>query len=282
MFLTMMQIDEIHKRIQNENIDLKEETGCISAISQDKKNLIVIRKCRMDRNENGSLSHFFPNSEGNGANEITCLIWNQLDSSYSTCSGYPIPDSFVVHNAKFVREELELEDMNGKKISFTFDQISSGMWDISFGDTTMEKIEHIFYHLQDVEIAPPSKQNFPKTTTIKNIGTFKYNPETGEYERKYNDISLSLQASCDKDVMKQIKKVMQNVWDNKELYEQKAKEESALKLLELKNKTWLDENEQPVTKIEFMNRMDLITINTCERLFHLLFVMATYFGGMTL
>ena len=92
----------------------------------------------------------------------------------------------------------------------------------------------------------------PKTVTIKNFGKFTNKEELNLYKLVKEGIEYYFNAE-NKEELKKVK----NIFSNIELTDfiKKAKEYSAHKLLELKNDSWLEEDEKEVTEKEFKERI---------------------------
>ena len=116
----------------------------------------------------------------------------------------------------------------------------------------MEELSGAFRSAPDTVLEEITKEKMPKTVTIKNFGKFTNKEELNLYKLVKEGIEYYFNAE-NKEELKKVK----NIFSNIELTDfiKKAKEYSAYKLLELKNDSWLEEDEKEVTEKEFKERM---------------------------
>ena len=116
----------------------------------------------------------------------------------------------------------------------------------------MEELSGAFRSAPDTVLEEITKEKMPKTVTIKNFGKFTNKEELNLYKLVKEGIEYYFNAE-NKEELKKVKKIFSNI----ELTDfiKKAKEYSAHKLLELKNDSWLEEDEKEVTEKEFKERI---------------------------
>ena len=116
----------------------------------------------------------------------------------------------------------------------------------------MEELSGAFRSAPDTVLEEITKEKMPKTVTIKNFGKFTNNVELNIYKLVKEGIEYYFNAE-NKEELKKVKDIFSNI----ELTDfiKKAKEYSAHKLLELKNDSWLEEDEKEVTEKEFKERI---------------------------
>ena len=157
----------------------------------------------------------------------------------------------IVKEMKFEGDRLSLVDTEGEKIEATLKQFNKALQNI-WRNFTMEELSGAFRSAPDTVLEEITKEKMPKTVTIKNFGKFTNKEELNIYKLVKEGIEYYFNAE-NKEELKKVK----NIFSNIELTDfiKKAKEYSAYKLLELKNDSWLEEDEKEVTEKEFKERI---------------------------
>ena len=255
IFYTMEKLEEIHKEILNENMDILKDFPLLYCLSENKENFVVLRKGRIVKEEN-RIKYFFPNSESNENNGIYCLIWGRKNEENYGIGGTPVPDDFYITEMKFKNDVLSLLNENNEKIEATLKQFNKALQNI-WRNFTMEELSAAFRQAPVTILDEIKKEDMPKTVTIKNFGKFIYNKKLKSYKLFKEEIEYYFSAD-NKEELKKVK----NIFSNTELthFIEKAKDYTADKLLELKNDLWLEEDEKEVTKKDFKDRMKFISL----------------------
>ena len=250
IFYTMEKLQKIHEEILEGNMEILKDFPLPYCLSENKEDFVVLRKGRIVKEEN-RIKYFFPNSESNENDSIYCLIWGRKNEGSYGIGGTPVPDDFSVKEMKFEGDRLSLVDTEGEKIEATLKQFNKALQNI-WRNFTMEELSGAFRSAPDTVLEEITKEKMPKTVTIKNFGKFTNKEELNIYKLVKEGIEYYFNAE-NKEELKKVKKIFSNI----ELTDfiKKAKEYSAYKLLELKNDSWLEEDEKEVTEKEFKERM---------------------------
>ena len=246
----MEKLQKIHEEILEGNMEILKDFPLPYCLSENKEDFVVLRKGRIVKEEN-RIKYFFPNSESNENDSIYCLIWGRKNEGSYGIGGTPVPDDFSVKEMKFEGDRLSLVDTEGEKIEATLKQFNKALQNI-WRNFTMEELSGAFRSVPDTVLEEITKEKMPKTVTIKNFGKFTNKEELNIYKLVKEGIEYYFNAE-NKEELKKVK----NIFSNIELTDfiKKAKEYSAHKLLELKNDSWLEEDEKEVTEKEFKERM---------------------------
>jgi hypothetical protein len=96
------------------------------------------------------------------------------------------------------------------------------------------------------------------------LGTLRYEEEydwyKGQIKVRQSDVSIQLSTDEEGEVASSLKRATNFVGELGN-HAELAKEYAAQKLLELKNETWIDDDEQPLTTEQFQQRMVLESIS---------------------
>ena len=253
MFITMEEVNSVHKKLINKEIDI-ESLDHICAISDTKEDFVLIRNCRIDREENEILSNFFPNQEGIGNNFISCIIWDFDEWT----TAYPIPDSFNVISAKFEGNKLFLESDGGRNICLIKSQLANKLSFIN--EITITELEQRFFECRNIpENKPQKTKKAKKYINISSIGKLFYNADEERFEFQHNNIVFGIEDIATTSKMKEAKIILKQLFENKENYFTLAKKYTAKELLTVKNEIW--SNKLELSEDDFVDRLNLISVN---------------------
>ena len=246
----MEKLQKIHEEILEGNMEILKDFPLPYCLSENKEDFVVLRKGRIVKEEN-RIKYFFPNSESSENDSIYCLIWGRKNEGSYGIGGTPVPDDFSVKEMEFAGDRLSLLSTEGEKIEATLKQFNKALQNI-WKNFTMEELSGAFRSAPDTVLEEITKEKMPKTVTIKNFGKFTNKEELNIYKLVKEGIEYYFNAE-NKEELKKVK----NIFSNIELTDfiKKAKEYSAHKLLELKNDSWLEEDEKEVTEKEFKERI---------------------------
>ncbi|WP_044205615.1 DUF2262 domain-containing protein [Flammeovirga sp. OC4] len=105
----------------------------------------------------------------------------------------------------------------------------------------------------------------PVTYDSSELGTFTLNRNVDWFEKKFrwNENEIDLCLSCKVDEIQELEITAIQICNNAIDWERKLKSKISEELLPLKNESWIDENELPITESDFLSRISLenITIN---------------------
>ncbi len=272
MFLSMREVAGLRKKISHGE-NLPEDFPFLHAISEDKQRLVVIRKCRIDREASGKLSHFFPDSEGTGDNQIACMI---IDSN-GMAFGYPIPDSFEVKSAAFENGALRLESRDGKTVIF------ESFLPFPYEPTSLSELESKFYqgnYFQCDNSSQSTKRDKSRKSYISvlGVGRLLFNSAANQFEIRKNGIDFVVDDLPQED-MKKAKKNLQHAYEDLSATVTMAKSYAAKALLATKNESWLQDNESPLTEKEFSDQMQLESVEVDDEEICLVFKDNDLFWG---
>ena len=272
MFYTWEMISEIHNQLLNGQMEILKDIPFKTALSEDRKDFVALRNCRIKRNKDGTLNHFFPNQDGEGEDTISGLIWScRAEDGTTSISGYPAPDGLDIEQLAFGHDQLEIVCATGEILQVTKLQLTRGLVTMTFGSFTMSELYDAFIKCPDLEVRKGNRRaKLPDVALLASGLELSYNPQKGQYEGCTKEVSLilSAQSKGDLEVAKQRLEDIVLKWDE---YIEAAKEFAARELLGLKNEVWTEEGEEPVTAGDFVKRITLQTISsaqtTCELLF---------------
>ncbi|MBR1735927.1 MAG: DUF2262 domain-containing protein, partial [Firmicutes bacterium] len=91
-----------------------------------------------------------------------------------------------------------------------------------------------------------------------------YNVDKEQFEIQHNNIDLSIDDISSSSKMKQAKKILKQISKSMESYSDMAKKYAAKELLTVKNENWPEENENELSEYEFIERLNLISVNIQE------------------
>ncbi|MCY7007492.1 DUF2262 domain-containing protein [Fusobacterium simiae] len=251
----MEKLEEIHKEILNGNINILKNFPLLYCLSENKEDFVVLRKGRVVKKEN-CIKYFFPNSESNENNGIYCLIWGRKNEGSYGIGGTPVPDNFTIKEMKFENDRLSLLSTKDEKIVATLKQFNKALQKI-WSNFTMDELSAAFRQAPNTVLDEIKKENMPNTITIKDFGRFSYKKEDKAYKLVKEEIEYYFSAE-NKEELKKVKNIFSNIKLTK--FIGKAKEYTVNKLLELKKKLWLEEDEKEVTKKDFKDRMKFTSL----------------------
>lgn len=106
----------------------------------------------------------------------------------------------------------------------------------------------------------------PVTYESSVLGTFNLDRRANWFERKFlwNENEIDLCLSCEIDEIQELENVAIQVCNNPTDWEGKLKSKISEELLQLKNESWLDENESPISESEFLSRIFLENLTIHE------------------
>jgi len=103
----------------------------------------------------------------------------------------------------------------------------------------------------------------PVTYDDDTFGTLTFNRRLGWYSRKINwnkkSVDLNLPVTEPEDIKLSVQ-AAKNLWESRKIWDNRISEYAVKELLELKNDSWLEEDEKEVTAKQFKTRMKLKAI----------------------
>ena len=269
MFISNSDISDLHKKlIKGES--LPENFRFINALSSDKEIFIVVHECRIDRLPDDKFKYFYNDQEPVGNNRILCVVRSVFIFFFYIFNSFPIPDSFSICNAEFKGEKLVLKSTDNKTIEFDMEQ-----WNLTYGFfafpqlcipdeiITNDELEQRFYNLPNVRKIPKKSEVHTKKRSYINvtgIGRMKHIEYSGTFEICKNHVIFAIDAHQSEKALKASKDILKGIYDDLDNFTDKMKAYAVEKLLIIKNYSWLEYEDKPLTAEEFLQRIYLSDI----------------------
>ena len=238
------------------------------SVNENYSELVLVQKKHATISEDGRIKWL--NTAPNNTQSISIAdIYTDLGNSWTSV---PIPNSFSV---KKIENNGNIWSFisNDKSISGTIQQLKVRMRNIVFSlnGSTESELEQAFFSFPDVivEVPKPQKileENPPVYDRV--IGTLHFNEQVQWFETEYKKMPYSFQLFIGVDERKHLIRILPlvvEVISNIHAVDELAKRFAVDNLLELKNSTWLEEDEAALNEDDFATRLTLDTISFDEK-----------------
>lgn len=253
------------------------EIQALHASSSNDAEVILIQPKHAFRQPDGRIRVLNKETEP-GAESLLCAdLYRCFPSGGSSWTHIPIPPSFVPEQLSYEENEdgadgrFVFESTEGRIVKATQRQMGMAFreLDILMTGATEEEIEQAFYAMEQTIVPPPPV----KRTAADNPpmpwsgGTLTFEPEyqwfSGETKIGDRAVTLHLELAERERALKLIP-ALQTVTEELSSLDLTACRYAAEQLLEVKNDSWLDEDEEELTEEEFAQRMTLESLTLDE------------------
>ena len=234
------------------------------SISKNYSEMILVQRKYATTSDDGRIKWL--NSEPNNSHSIYIAdIYTNYGGGWTSV---PLPNSFSIKKIENAGDIWSFVSDN-MIVSGTLKQLQVGMRNIVFSikGSTEREIEQTFFAFPSAT-TPYIK---PKKTLAENppvnnniIGRLTFNEQLQWFETTYETQSYSFQLFIDIDERKSLLKTLPiavEVINNIHKIDKLAKQFAANNLLELKNSTWLEEDETTLNEDNFVKKMALNSIS---------------------
>jgi len=253
------------------------EIPALHASSSDGAEVVLIQPKHSFRRTDGRIRVLNKKTEP-GAESLLCAdLCRCFPSGGSSWTHIPIPPSFVPKQLRYEENEeggdgrFVFESEEGRIVKATQRQMGMAFreLDILMTGATEEEIEQAFYAMEQTVVPPPPvKRTAADNPPIPwNGGTLTFEPEYQWFggETKLGDRAVALNLeSAERERALELVPVLQKATGNLSSLDLEARRYAAQQLLELKNDSWLDEDEEELTEEEFAGRMTLESLTLDE------------------
>ncbi|SCW74009.1 hypothetical protein SAMN04487970_103760 [Paenibacillus tianmuensis] len=237
------------------------------AVTPDYTVLIAVQEKHATQDEDGLVRVLNKAPEAGGGRKQVADIYQCGEESSSWCS-VPIPFRFVVREVCCEDGVFRFISETGEAVAGTPVQINRAMLDVSytFNGVPESDIEQCFRNISATVVPPrPPKKTAADNPPIQDdgLGTLTFYELLQQFETTVwaNDHSFDLVIHIDsREEALALLPAVRGIIARLEAIDSKARAFAADELLELKNDNWLVEDEEPVTKKDFVQRMSIETI----------------------
>ena len=234
------------------------------SISKNYSEMILVQRKYAITSDDGRIKWL--NSEPNNSHSIYIAdIYTNYGGGWTSV---PLPNSFSIKKIENAGDIWSFVSDN-MIVSGTLKQLQVGMRNIVFSikGSTEREIEQTFFAFPSATIPyiKPKKtlaENLPVNNNI--IGRLTFNEQLQWFETTYETQFYSFQLFIDIDERKSLLKTLPiavEVINNIHKIDKLAKQFAANNLLELKNSTWLEEDETTLNEDNFVKKMALSSIS---------------------
>ncbi|WP_051506897.1 DUF2262 domain-containing protein [Saccharibacillus sacchari] len=260
-----------------EAIQKLSEIQALHASSSDDAEVVLIQPKHAFRQPDGRIRVLNKETES-GAESLLCAdLYRCFPSGGSSWTHIPIPPSFVPKRIGYEEDEegedgrFVFESEEGRIVKATQRQMGMAFreLDILMTGATEEEIEQAFYAMEQTVVPPPPvKRTAADNPPIPwNGGTLVFESEYqwfgGETHLEDRAVTLNLE-SAERERALELVPALQKLTEELASLDLAARRYAAEQLLEVKNDSWLDENEEELTEDDFAGRMTLESLTLDE------------------
>lgn len=241
------------------------------AVAHDYSKMILVQEKHASINENGMVKVLnMPPKKGSVRKHVADIY--QCDKDGSSWSSVPIPFKFVVQEVKYSDGAFSFISIDNQTVLGTPTQINRAMFEVTFAMNGVSEIdiEKSFFSIPSTVVnSRSSRKTITENPPIKDniIGEITFDEDLQWFETKYKANGCSFELYINTDSRNEAISLLPTVRDvisGLEVIDHKAREFACEELLELKNDSWLDEDEELITKEEFASKMSIDTISFQE------------------
>lgn len=260
-----------------EAIQKLSEIQALHASSSNDAEVVLIQPKHSFRQPDGRIRVLNKEAEP-GAESLLCAdLYRCFPSGGSSWTHIPIPPSFFPKQLRYEDNEagedgrFVFESEDGRIVKATQRQMSMAFreLDILMTGATEEEIEQTFYAMENTVVPPPPvKRTAADNPPISwDGGVLTFEPEYqwfgGETKLEDRAIALNLELA-ERDQALELIPALQKVTKDLASLDLAARRYAAEQLLETKNDSWLDEDEEELTEEDFIGRMTLESLTVDE------------------